>query len=154
MKSVPVDSISKKKWFVPFCGVLLLILLSSCSQTDTDGWPTYRHDPQRSSITAVSVNPPLSLDWVHKPMHTPRPAWMEPAEELPRMHTDNAHHVAVDGERVYFGSPVDHQIYAVYWRTDTSVGAFSPEDRFDLRPRSGMAICTPVRTMASLLPRC
>jgi len=56
---------------------------------------------------------PLSLNWIFKPTHEPKPAWPSPGEELARTHFDNAHHVAAVNGLVYFGSTVDSKIYAL-----------------------------------------
>ena len=84
-----------------------------------EDWATYRHDAARSGITADGPTSPLTLHWRFEPAHTPHPAWPLPAEELPRLHIDSAHHVAVADGSVYFGSPVDNKVYAL----DASSGA-------------------------------
>lgn len=97
--------------------VLFLItaaaIFQNCGQSDQSAWRTYRHDSQRSNITAESVTPPLHLRWSFTPQHPPKPAWSKPAEELPRMHFDNALHVSVAHGCVYFGSATDNQVYAL-----------------------------------------
>ena len=39
--------------------------------------------------------------------------WAMPSEELPRMHSDNAYHVAISQGLVYFGSSVTDQVLAI-----------------------------------------
>jgi len=84
---------------------------------NAEGWLTYRHDNARSSVTGEKVATPLSLRWIFKPTHAPKPAWPRPAEELPRMHLDSAYHVTVANGTVYFGSSVDNKIYALNAKT-------------------------------------
>ncbi|NOX53821.1 MAG: PQQ-binding-like beta-propeller repeat protein, partial [Planctomycetes bacterium] len=89
-------------------------------------WPTYRHDRARSGRCSETVDPKLVLNWTYRPVHRPEPAWPPPAEELPRMHVDNALHVAVADGRVYFGCPTTGQVRGldlasgrVLWSFDT-----------------------------------
>ncbi|MBN1349842.1 PQQ-binding-like beta-propeller repeat protein [candidate division KSB1 bacterium] len=95
-----------------FCAFSLL-LIQNCSRQSESDWTTFRHDNQHSGISQATIQPPLSLCWIHQPIHSPQPAWMEPAEELPRMHYDNAHHATVAAGLVYFASTVDNKIYAL-----------------------------------------
>ena len=76
-------------------------------------WPTYRRDNTRSGVTAEALPVPLSLQWTIKSPHPPVTAWPQPAEELPRMHTDNAFHVTAADGTAYFGSSVVNKVYAV-----------------------------------------
>jgi len=78
-----------------------------------EDWGTYRHDRARSGVTSDKVAVPLTLRWVHEPAHAPEPAWHKPAEEVPRMRFDSAHHVAAAHGKVYFGSSVDNRVYAL-----------------------------------------
>jgi len=90
-----------------------LCLLSLLPYAEAGSWPTHRADNRRSGATAETVALPLSLQWTFKPIRAPRPAWPEPAEELPRAHCDNANYVAVAGGVAYFGSSVDDKVYAI-----------------------------------------
>jgi len=83
-------------------------------------WPTYQHDIRRSGITSERLEPPLPEQWVFQSPHAPVPAWADPSPkpiegklELPRMRFDDAFHVAAVGDSVYFGSSVDHRVYAL-----------------------------------------
>jgi len=88
--------------------VFLLSLQSQCGD-----WPTFRHDNSRSGASHEKIERPIKLKWVFKPRHAPSPAWPLPAEEAPRSHVDNAFHVAVADNIVYFGSSVDNKVYAL-----------------------------------------
>lgn len=91
----------------------IMFIFIGCGLVTTEGWKTYRHDNQRSGVTPEQVTPPLSLRWKFQPTHAPKPAWMKPSEEIPRMHFDNVYHVSVANGLVYFGSSVDNQVYAL-----------------------------------------
>ena len=96
----------------------LIVFAANCNFLRTEeGWTTYRHDNARSGVTTVDLTTPLSLRWTFQPTHAPKPAWSEPAEELERMHSDNAYHVTTVGGRVYFGSSVDNKVYALSAKT-------------------------------------
>ncbi len=92
-------------------GLMLgLFLLSVLRAAD---WPTYRCNMARSGVTSERLHHALSLQWTYKPLHAPKPAWPSPSEELPRMHSDNAYHVAISQGVVYFGSSVANSVLAV-----------------------------------------
>ncbi|MFH1719718.1 MAG: PQQ-binding-like beta-propeller repeat protein, partial [Planctomycetota bacterium] len=76
-------------------------------------WPTYRADGARSGVSSETVGPELFLQWRYVPTHPPKPAWPMPAEELPRMHNDNAYHAVIAGNNVYFGSSVTNKVYSI-----------------------------------------
>ena len=106
---------------------LLTVVLNSCERVPSKGWMTYRNDSHLSAIADETVRTPLSLSWIHKPVHAPKPAWYEPAEELPRAHFDNAHYVTAAGGRVFFGSMVDNKVYALSARTGKVLWTFFTE---------------------------
>jgi len=83
------------------------------SVTAGRAWPTYRFDVTRSGATDETVGPELFLLWKYLPRHAPNLAWPMPAEEMPRMHCDNAYHVALADGNVYFASSVTNKVYAI-----------------------------------------
>lgn len=94
-------------------------------------WPTYMHDNARSGTTAATVDLPLAEQWVYTPPAAPQPAWTDPQavtmdsfRELPKVKFDDALHVAVVGDAVYFGSSVDNKIYALDAATGSQRWAF------------------------------
>jgi len=96
--------------------VAVACVLIGCTVTSvgtTDDWTTYRSDIRRSGVSNETVGPELYLQWTYTPAHAPRPAWPMPSEEMPRMHSDNAYHVAVAGGYVYFGSSVTGEVHAL-----------------------------------------
>ncbi len=83
-------------------------------------WPTYRHDNARTGCTGESVVAPLTMQWVYTSLYPPRPAWSAPAKRpregvtmLHRVNFDDAFHVVIVDNVVYFGSSVDNKVYAL-----------------------------------------
>ncbi|MBP7050965.1 MAG: PQQ-binding-like beta-propeller repeat protein [Phycisphaerae bacterium] len=97
-----------------FATTVLGCALTHCvPQVAADDWPTYRCDAARSGVTGESLPGDLSLQWTYTPAHRPKPAWPAPSEEMPRMHADNAFHVALAGGRAFFGSSVTDEVCAI-----------------------------------------
>ena len=105
-----------KACFIMLIGVIVFSY-TGCEKAPEKGWMTYRSDSTRSAITDESLSAPLSLSWIFRPTHAPDAAWMEPAEEIPRAHTDNTYHAAAAGGKVFFGSSVDNKVYALNAKT-------------------------------------
>ena len=80
-------------------------------------WPSYRHDGNRSAVSAEAVSGKLNPQWVFESRHRPRTAWPMPGEETPRMHSDRAYNVVVSGRTLFFGNNVDNHVYALDTRT-------------------------------------
>ncbi len=87
-----------------------------CVPVSAEDWPTYRKDIHRGGITSEKLALPLALDWACTTAQAPAAAWTEsPAAHdylhghydlKPRQNFDGCFHVAVVGQRVYFGSSV------------------------------------------------
>jgi outer membrane protein assembly factor BamB len=85
-------------------------------------WPSYRHDNQRSAITAEALKLPLAKRWQMTPAQPPSPAWAKPAKfdfyvspqsRKPLVHRlayDHAYHATAAGDRVYYGSSAEHTV--------------------------------------------
>lgn len=95
---------------VLMCGMLVCHVTGTAAAAD---WPTYRCDPGRSAVSGESLRDDLTLQWTYSPSQPPKPAWPPPMEEIPRMHSDNAFHVAMADGRVFFGSSVTDEIWAI-----------------------------------------
>lgn len=91
------------------------LLASSALAED---WPTYMHDAERSGVSGEALPLPLEAAWTYVPPAEPTRAWpatQMPARrpELPKVDFDDAFHVAMAGDAVYFGSSVDNAIHAI-----------------------------------------
>lgn len=109
-------------------------VLALATAVQAEDWPTYLHDAQRSGVATDGVQLPLHERWVWRSYEPPKPAWADPQPkpvegnlELPRLRFDDAFHAVIAGDTVYFGSSVEHTIYAldadtgqVRWRFFTS----------------------------------
>ncbi len=87
-------------------------------------WPMYRYDTAHSATTNDPMPTDLHLQWRYIPAHPPEPAWPMPAEELPRMHVDNAYHVAVSNGRIFVGCSRTDKIYALDAETGERIWRF------------------------------
>ncbi len=106
---------------------LCVLVGSSASVTTAGDWPTYRHDAAHSGVAPESLGDNLALQWSYVPLHPPDPAWPATAEEMPRMHADNAFHVAVAEGRVFFGSSVTDEVTAIDVASGKIVWSFLTE---------------------------
>jgi outer membrane protein assembly factor BamB len=97
--------------------IAVFILLNHLEAAD---WPTYRCDIARSGVTAEAVETPLELEWSFEPLNRPMPAWPQPSEEAPRMHSDNAYHAVVADGAVFFGTSVDDRVISIDLKTATT----------------------------------
>lgn len=99
----------------PLCAFLLISLLSGAAARAED-WPTFMHDVARSGVSRETLTLPLAELWNYAPPAEPTRAWPNPQAgwtELPKLAFDDATHVALAGDTVYFGSAADHGIHAV-----------------------------------------
>jgi len=94
-------------------------------------WPTYLANNERTGSTSQQLKLPLTQAWVFSSPTSPRRTWTGPAgrtiegKELgDRVKFDDALHVAVVGDRVYFGSSVDHQVHCLDLRDGKEVWRF------------------------------
>ena len=92
-----------------------------------ESWPTYRADVRRGAVTSEQLGATLSLQWTYASAHRPKPAWPTPSEEMPRMHTDSAFHVAAADGRVFFGSSVTNEVCAIETASGTVAWTFFTE---------------------------
>ena len=85
-----------------------------------EDWPTYLHDNARSGATRDVLATPHRNAWVYSTLSPPQMAWpgaygrlYEGKELGDRMVFDECIPVVVAGDRAYYGSSVDHQLYCV-----------------------------------------
>jgi len=112
-------------WTAPVvCGALVCLITGMTAAAD---WPTYRCDSSRSAVSSEFLQGDMTLQWTYSSSQPPRPAWPPPMEEIPRMHSDNAFHVAVAEGRVFFGSSVTDEIWAIEVASGQVCWRFSTE---------------------------
>lgn len=102
-----------------------------------EDWPTFMHDRARSGVSGESLNFPLSEQWSYTPPAEPVRAWPSPQagyNELPKLAFDDATHVAMAGDTVFFGSSVDNGIHAVDARSGAKRWTFFTEGPVRLAP--------------------
>jgi outer membrane protein assembly factor BamB len=93
-------------------------------------WPTYLHDVTRGGVTDESLSLPLQPSWVRDAPSAIQRAWSEPEgrtvegkDLYDRLRFDDAFQVAVVGDKLYYGSSVDHKIYCL--ETDSGAEQWS-----------------------------
>ncbi|MBI2926900.1 MAG: PQQ-binding-like beta-propeller repeat protein [Verrucomicrobia bacterium] len=100
---------------------LPLALIAALAVEAAD-WPTYRANNTRSGATTNGLSFPLKQIWSHQSPQPPRPAWPPPArgsiwqrlERIePRVVDDRVFHPVAAGERVYYASSSDDQVYCL-----------------------------------------
>ncbi|MDP6444141.1 MAG: PQQ-binding-like beta-propeller repeat protein [Pirellulaceae bacterium] len=119
------------------CFFALLI----CNASEAGDWPTYLHDATRNGMSADSLPPKLQLQWTRLAAGSPRRAWEGPRETpieglvmKHRVAFDDAHHVAVVGKRLYYGSMIDHHFYCVDTESGKAIWTFATEGSIRLAP--------------------
>ena len=93
------------------CVVFLTLILSADVSVTAraDDWPMYRFDAARSAYTKQSIPNQLSLRWVYRSPHKPKPAWPTSG----RIDFDLVFQPIIMGDVVLFGSSVDDQVRAL-----------------------------------------
>lgn len=118
----------RKPFTLLFTSCFMLMLSSVESPAD---WPTYLANNERTSSTSQQLKLPLAQNWVFSSPSSPRRTWTGPAGRIiegkelgDRVKFDDALNVAVVGDRVYFGSSVDHQVRCLGLRDGKQVWRF------------------------------
>ncbi|MCX5660000.1 MAG: PQQ-binding-like beta-propeller repeat protein [Planctomycetota bacterium] len=102
-----------------FAAILLIhasaIVQAAPASPAGNDWPTYMHDNSRSGVTREALPFPLSERWTYRSPAPPKTAWPESQGNVERrqQNFDDALYTVAVGESVYFGSSVDHQVYAL-----------------------------------------
>ena len=103
-----------------FCAAMIGLGTCLPNSSVADDWPTYMHDNARAGHTTESIKVPLQLRWTISADTAPQMAWAGPNERTfegkilrGRITFDDAFHVAVAGDRLYYGSSVDDQLHCV-----------------------------------------
>ncbi len=124
--------------------LMTIAAISAWALSTTPGhadWPTYLGDNARAGATSESLSMPLALTWVVYSPAPPRPAWEGPRSEpiegqrmQHRITFDDALHVVAVGNRVYFGSSVDHAVHCADAATGEPCWTFFTEGPVRLAP--------------------
>lgn len=124
---------------MPF-GIGITLLLAAVLLAPTavaEDWPTFMHDRARSGVSGEALKFPLNELWSYTPPAEPVRAWPSPQagyNELPKLAFDDATHVSMAGDSVFFGSSVDNGIHAVEARTGAKRWTFFTEGPVRLAP--------------------
>lgn len=117
-----------------------LFLLLSLIALGAD-WPTYQYDETRNGSSVATLDSQLQLQWTRMSPAPPRQAWEGPRDTPIEGHVmkhrvsfDDAHQVAVVGQRLYYGSIVDHHLYCVDTRTGEELWTYATEGAIRLAP--------------------
>ena len=97
-------------------------------------WPSHLHDNYRSAATSEQLPLPLWQNWVRATVRGPRPAWDEtPALQdfwhgyygnKSRVLIDNAFHIVVAGNSLYFGSSNSNKVTCLDANDGTEIWKF------------------------------
>lgn len=116
---------------------LQLAALLLAATVVAEDWPTFMHDRARSGVSGEALTFPLNELWSYTPPAEPVRAWPSPQagyNELPKLAFDDAAHVAMVGDTVFFGSAVDNGVHAVDARTGAKRWTFFTEGPVRLAP--------------------
>lgn len=123
------------------CCIALAFAVGFVGSLRAEDWPTYLHDATRTGATTETLSLPLQPVWRYVAPAPPQMAWSgprsEPIEGLVMRHRvshDAALHVAVVGDRAFFGSSVDHKVYCVDAATGATLWSFFTDGPVRLAP--------------------
>jgi len=121
-----------------------LLILHIAGVVQADDWPTYRHDNRRSGVTAERIDAAkLEEVWTWRSTSLPVPAWHGPAKwdayaNIPKLGSmrdyDKTFHVAVAGDRVYFGSSADDSVHCIDLATGRTAWTYTTDGPIRVAP--------------------
>ncbi len=122
-------------------GMVGLCVLTLGGRLFAADWTTFRGDNARTGSTAESLTLPLQSRWVYAAPGAPKLAWSSGEGRViegkllgHRIKYDDAIHPVVAGNRVYFGSSVDHQLHCVDLQSGASLWTFFANGPIRLAP--------------------
>lgn len=99
--------------------LVLLCAITACPLKAAD-WTSYLNGNERAGFSETPLTADFQLKWVHHAPAKPETAWSGPRNSpieghvmRHRVNFDAAIQVVTAGNRVYFGSSVDHRLYCV-----------------------------------------
>ena len=120
------------------CSLILFVAPLAARAAD---WPTYLNGNGRIGATSEKISTDLKLQWIYAAPARPELAFSgprsEPIEGLAMRHRvafDQALQVAVVGDRVYFGSSVEHKLYCFDAAAGTEAWSFYTDAPIRLAP--------------------
>jgi outer membrane protein assembly factor BamB len=111
----------------------ILGLFTIASTLNAGDWPAYRHDGQRSAVSATKMAAKIFPHWTFQSRHAPRTAWPLPGG-VKRMHSDRAFHAVITGTTLVFGNNVDNHVHALDTRTGKMKWSFATEGAVRFAP--------------------
>jgi outer membrane protein assembly factor BamB len=121
--------------------VIGLSVFSHCHVGFASDWPTYRNGSTRNGATEESVQLREKPSWVYRAPAPPRMAWSSGEGRVIENHLignltkyDNAIHPVVAGDRVFFGSSVDHHLHCLNLGDGGGVWSFATGGPIRLAP--------------------
>ena len=122
------------KYTVVSICMLFAMSLSFTAAINAADWPAYLHDNYRSGATTEQLQLPLRQNWVRTTVRGPRPAWDEtPALQdfwqgyygnKSRVLFDNAFHIVVAADLLYFGSSNSNKVTCLDAQDGTELWKF------------------------------
>jgi outer membrane protein assembly factor BamB len=127
--------------FPSLTALLSVATLWLAAATARADWPTYLHDSSRVGHTVAPLAAPLVQRWMSASPTAPQLAWagedgrvFEGLETRNRIRFDDVFHVAIAGERVFFGSSVDGRVQCRNLTTGREEWAFFTDAAIRLAP--------------------
>ncbi len=125
---------------IPCCLIVMLVCLALTPTAQAD-WPTQLGDNARTGATDASLPSQLELKWVYSAPARPELAWAGPRDApiegklmRNRVAYDKGLDVVAVGDRIYFGSSVDHQVRCMEAATGKLVWRFFTDGAIRLPP--------------------
>lgn len=122
-------------------GVSLLITGTINRGSLAADWPTFRGGNDRIGAGSEALPRNLAVQWKHHAPQAPTPAWPGAEDRIfegkhlrERVKFDKVFDVAVVGDRVYFGSSVDHQLRCKDARSGQQLWTFYANGPIRLAP--------------------
>ncbi len=129
------------KYLIHSLALLCLFISLSDPSLQADDWPTYLRSNDRAGSSPEQLTFPLLPQWTLSPAEKPTQAWPGPEgreierHKLRRRNTfDDAFHVAVVGQKLYYGSSVDHALRCVDLESGKKQWTFFTEAAIRLAP--------------------